>query len=60
MKLSFSKLVVSGLVFAAAAACAQEPAQNIDPRRHGNLATAQDMVRDAYDKLTTAQVDNHA
>jgi hypothetical protein len=60
MKLTLSKIVVSSLVFAAAAACAQEPAQNIDPRRHGNLATAQDMVRDAYDKVTTAQVDNNS
>jgi hypothetical protein len=47
------------LVAAAAAAAAPEPAQNIDPARHGNLATAQTLVRDAYDKLSAAQTANH-
>lgn len=58
-----SKLLVSiasGLILAAVAAYAQEPAQNIDPARHGNLASAQGMVREAYDRLTEAQIANHA
>lgn len=36
-------------------AFAQEPVQNISPVRHGNLAAAQDLSRQAFDKLTAAQ-----
>jgi hypothetical protein len=53
------KLVLFGAVLLAAAACAQEPPTNIDPRRHGNLADAQEHVRAAYDRLSDAQFDNH-
>jgi hypothetical protein len=48
------------LLLAGTAASAQEPAQNIDPARHGNLAAAQDMVREAYDKVSVAQFDNNS
>lgn len=37
---------------------AQEPVRNIDPARHGNLAAAQDLVRQAFDRITVAQQDN--
>ncbi|WP_174296286.1 hypothetical protein [Sphingomonas bacterium] len=37
---------------------AQEPAENISRSRHGNLAAAQDLVRQAFDRLTVAQQDN--
>lgn len=43
------------LLTAAGASFAQEPAQNIDPARHGNLAAAQDLARQAFDRLTAAQ-----
>ena len=40
------------------AALAQEPVQNIDPQRHGNLAAAQGLVRQAFDRISAAQADN--
>jgi hypothetical protein len=55
----FSKAVAAALVVAATAAVAQEPVQNIDPYRHGNLAAAQNLVRGAFDKLSEAQYANH-
>ncbi|WP_374387747.1 hypothetical protein [Sandaracinobacter sp.] len=48
-----------GLLAAPAGAFAQEPVQNIDPQRHGNLAAAQDLTRQAYDRLSLAQKENH-
>ena len=52
----------AALLAAAAAvavpAIAQEPAQNISRMRHGNLAAAQDLARQAYDRLTAAQAAN--
>ena len=60
MKLTTPVILASVLAFASAAAFAQEPAQNIDPARHGNLASAQTMVREAYDKMTDAQQANNA
>ena len=39
---------------------AGEPVVNINPARHGNLAAAQEMVQQAYDKLSDAQYANHA
>ena len=58
MKLNLSKAIAAALVIAATAAFAQEPVQNIDPHRHGNLAAAQDLVRGAFDKLSDAQYAN--
>lgn len=52
-------LLALGVVAASAAAFAQEPVQNIDPSRHGNLAAAQDLVRQAYDRLSLAQRENN-
>lgn len=40
-------------------AMAQEPVQNIDPGRHGNLASAQDYIRQAFDRLSRAQGENN-
>lgn len=57
MKLAKAAVAFS-LLAAAGSAFAQEPVQNIDPSRHGNLAAAQDLVRQAYDRLTVAQQDN--
>ena len=64
-----AKLIVSALVLVATAACAQTPtalfvdgtppAVNIDPARHGNLASAQGLVLNAWDKLSAAQESNH-
>jgi hypothetical protein len=54
----FRSIAVIGCL-AASLACAQEPLQNIDPERHGNLATAQKLVREAFDRLTDAQDANN-
>jgi hypothetical protein len=43
----------------AAAAWAQTPVLNVDPDRHGNLAAAQRLVRQAFDRISEAQVDNN-
>jgi hypothetical protein len=59
MKLkSFSRIAIGALVLASLAAHAQEPVQNIDPYRHGNLAAAQNLVVGAFDKLSQAQYAN--
>ncbi len=61
------KFLVPAIVGAASAltviACAQpgpggEPVQNIDPARHGNLAAAQRLAREAFDRITAAQQAN--
>ncbi|MBX3645291.1 MAG: hypothetical protein KF720_19700 [Rubrivivax sp.] len=61
MKTPRSRFVLLAVV-AAAAACAvsaQEPVQDINPERHGNLAAAQRLVVQAFNRLSDAQVDNH-
>ena len=57
--IKLSKAIAAALVLAATAAFAQQPVQNIDPYRHGNLAAAQELVRSAFDKLSDAQFANH-
>lgn len=60
MKTPRFKLTVLA-VTAAVAACAvsaQVPVQNIDPGRHGNLAAAQRLVVQAFERLSDAQVAN--
>ena len=51
-------LVAVVATMAAGVAWAQEPEQNIDPDRHGNLAAAQNLVVEAFDRITEAQQDN--
>ena len=57
MKTTRSKLMLLAAVaaLAACAASAQMPVQNIDPERHGNLAAAQRLVVQAYERLNDAQ-----
>jgi hypothetical protein len=35
-----------------------EPVQNVSPYRHGNIARAQELSREAYDAMTSAQEAN--
>ena len=51
-------LAATVAALAAGVAWAQEPEQNIDPDRHGNLAAAQNLVVEAFDRITEAQQDN--
>jgi hypothetical protein len=60
MNFKASGVAVAALLLATVAAHSQEPVENVDPNRHGNLATAQEMVRAAYDKLSEAQMANDA
>jgi len=57
MKTFGKSLMVVAMLAVGGAALAQEPAQNIG-MRHGNLRAAQDMVRQAFDYVTNAQIDN--
>lgn len=46
-------LLVSGLAFAQ-----KKPAQNVSPKRHPNLAAAQRLTAQAFQKVTAAQQAN--
>jgi hypothetical protein len=48
-----------GLLCAGMSAHAQQPAQNISPQRHGNLAEAQGAIEQAYNLTARAQEVNH-
>jgi hypothetical protein len=59
--------ILGATVLVAVIACAQpgpppgyggEPALNVDPNRHGNIARAQELSRQAYDFMTAAQQAN--
>ena len=55
----FKLILLAGVAaVAACAASAQMPVQDIDPMRHGNLAAAQRLVVQAFEKLSDAQFDN--
>lgn len=45
-------------VIVASGSVAQEPARDVSQQRHGNLAAAQALTRQAFDKLTAAQQAN--
>ena len=51
-------LLSVGLLSASMSAHAQQPAQNISPERHGNLAAAQGAIQQAYNFTVRAQVAN--
>ena len=48
-------LLAGAVAVAACAVSAQVPVQNIDPQRHGNLAAAQRLVVQAFERLSDAQ-----
>ncbi|MFN7987544.1 MAG: hypothetical protein U0529_08735 [Thermoanaerobaculia bacterium] len=51
------RTVVLGLALclAGTAFAAKKPAQNVNPQRHPNLAAAQSLSRQAFDKVVAAQ-----
>jgi hypothetical protein len=58
------KSLLVGTALYTAIACvsvtfAQAPVVNIDSHRHGNLAAAQSYIVQAYQKIDSAQRDNH-
>jgi len=59
MQLTIKRLaVIGGLLAAATFAVAQQPPRNVDPARHGNLAAAQQLIDQAYNRMTAAQQAN--
>jgi hypothetical protein len=65
-KTSISTVVLASLLFVATAATAQGPVRDINPARHPNLAAAQRLSRQAWEKIVDAQhanewdMDGHA
>ena len=47
------------LLFVGGVSFGQRPVENISPERHPNLAAAQKLILEAYQKISTAQQDNH-
>jgi hypothetical protein len=62
MKRTLIAGVISSAMMVTFFACAEhsgaEPATNVDPHRHGNIARAQELSRQAYDAMTAAQQAN--
>jgi hypothetical protein len=57
MKTSIGAVIVGGLLVAATT-FAQPPRENVSPKRHPNLAAAQRLVDQAFNKITAAQQAN--
>jgi hypothetical protein len=53
-----SALLVAAVGAVTSASYAQQPVQDISSWRHGNLAQAQALVQQAFDRLTAAQQAN--
>lgn len=56
--LAVGALALAALV-AASGSQAQQPVQNVNPYRHGNLAQAQALTAQAFNRLTSAQAANN-
>ena len=50
--------ILVGALFAGGAVALARPVTNIDPARHPNLAAAQQLAAQAWDKVSAAQVAN--
>ena len=59
MRRVFTKLSLATLVLCVGIAIAQQPAQNVNAGQHPNLAAAQRLVDEAYQKLLAAQKANN-
>jgi hypothetical protein len=51
-------LFAAGIALLASTAGAEKPVRNVDANRHPNLASAQRLCQQAYDKLSAAQQAN--
>jgi hypothetical protein len=62
MKMTKQNVIIGGTLLSilafGAGMFAQEPARDIDPHRHGNLASAQGYIVDAWQKINKAQQAN--
>jgi hypothetical protein len=52
------KVFLAASLLAGGVAIAQKPTQNVNPGRHPNLAAAQRLSEQAYQKIIAAQQDN--
>lgn len=55
MKRRFVTGIAGALLLVSSLAYAQQPARNVSPHRHPNLAAAQRLSQQAFDKLIAAQ-----
>ena len=51
-------LVAAAAILLSSTGLAAKPAQNVSPKRHPNLASAQHLAAQAYEKLVAAQQAN--
>jgi hypothetical protein len=58
MKNVFLSLIAGALMLSGSAVFAGEPALNVSPKLHPNIAAAQRLSRQAYDKIVAAQKAN--
>jgi hypothetical protein len=55
MKKTLLSVIAAGLLLAGTATYSQGPERNISGRRHPNLAAAQKLSRQAYERISEAQ-----
>ncbi len=58
MRQNFLKVLLGGALLCGGLAIAQKPVQNVNPNRHPNLAAAQRLSEQAYNKIIAAQEAN--
>src|ERR1039457_910060 len=58
MKHIMLSIIVSALVLSGVATYAEEPVLNVSPKLHPNIAAAQRLSRQAYNKIVAAQKAN--
>lgn len=58
MKGTLASVVLGTALLVSGAAQAAKPAQNVSPKKHPNLAAAQRLSEEAFEKLKAAQVAN--
>jgi PBP1b-binding outer membrane lipoprotein LpoB len=58
MKKALASMVLGTALLLAGAAQATKPAQNVSPKRHPNLAAAQNLSAQAFEKIGAAQKAN--
>ena len=54
----YRSMILGSVLASASVVLAQGPVQNINPARHSHLASAQNSIAHAYQKIETAQTDN--
>jgi hypothetical protein len=58
MRNIFSTVILGALLLSASAVYAEQPVLNVSQRLHPNIAAAQKLSRQAYDKISRAQKAN--